>query len=278
MRNATLHSVLEAFTADAAVRLAAEAQSGAEIDFELVAEPGGSSPLYCYRPLTGRFIGERAGLLSALTSYAPAVRALASQDGLGDYLRRRGERQAPTDPRERADAALASFLARVFAERSRFGFERERFEQAYAELELALYQDKRTTTVIAPVLGLALDHEIRELALDDGLALVRGDCVPEAPAEALWRRGSRADVLASLTVTEDRSARSPMVGRPGALSPPAHCSAAVRARWLCARSAGLGRARTAAPGTPWPSAAADGRGRSRSSPPATRMSCGPFTT
>lgn len=210
MRNATLHATLESFTADAAGRLAAEAESGAEIPFELVAEPGGRSPLYCYRPLTARFIGERLGLLSALSTYAPAARALAEHEGTEEYLRTRGERAVPAEPRQRADAALRAFLARVFAERSRFGFERDRFESAYAELELALYEGKRTATVIAPLLGLALEHSTRELALGAGLSLVRGDSLPGAPPEAVWGEGEEAGVLAVLTLTEDRSARSPL--------------------------------------------------------------------
>ncbi len=209
VRNTTLHAILEAFTADAAARLAAEAESGAEIPFELVAEPGGSAPLYCYRPLTGRFIGEHLEAISGLTSYAPAVQALGGAEATEAYLHRRGEAQAPEEPRARADLALRAFLARVFDGRSRFGFERERFEAAYAELELALYEGKRTTTVIAPLLGLALDHGTRELPLGEGLALVRGDCLEGAPHEAVWGESREPNVLAALTVSEDDASRPP---------------------------------------------------------------------
>ena len=206
MRNCTLHSILESFTADAAAALAAEAAAGAEIPFELVAERG----LYCYRPLTGRFIDERLGVLSGLTSYAPAAQALSCAEATVDYLRQRGEGPVPDDPRLQADRALAAFLSRVFDERSRFGFEAERFELAYAELELALYEGKRTTTVIAPLLGVALDHATREIQLGGGLALVRGDSVPDAPHEAVWGESAEPHVLASLTVTEERAARPPI--------------------------------------------------------------------
>ena len=187
VRNSTLAApVLAAFTTDAAALLKADADRGAEMPFELVAEPGGSSPLYCYRPLTGRFIDERLGVLGALSSYAPAVRALSALDALVDYLRARGEAHIPQEPRERADAALRVFLSRVFHERSRFGLATERFELAYGELELALYEGKRTTTIIAPLHGLALDHATHELALGDGLSLVRGDRLPGAPHNAVW--------------------------------------------------------------------------------------------
>jgi hypothetical protein len=210
VRNSTLHALLEALTADAAGRLAAEAEGGAEIPFELVAQAGGSSPLYCYRPLTGRFIGERQNLLAGLASYAPACRALADLEATEDYLRQRGETLVAEEPRARAQAAVQLFLARVFEERSRFAFERERFEVAYSELELALYEGKRTTTVIVPLLGLALEHSTRELQLGDGLALVRGDVLPDAPSEAVWGEGQEPGVLATLTVTEERSSRAPL--------------------------------------------------------------------
>jgi hypothetical protein len=210
VRNAALHAALESFTADAAARLSAETDNGAEIPFELVAEPGGRAPLYCYRPLTARFIGERLGLLTALSTYAPAARALSELEATEDYLRTRGERDVPSEPRRRADAALRVFLARVFAERSRLHFEPEWFEVAYTELELSLYEGRRTTTVIAPVLGLALDHAARELALGAGLSLVRGDSFPEAPAEAVWGESAEPHVLAVLTATQERSTSSPL--------------------------------------------------------------------
>ncbi len=206
MRNSSLHAALATFTADAAARLSAEAAAGAEIPFELVAEPGGSAPLYCYRPLTGRFIAERLGLLTALTSYVPAARALAGLEATEAYLQVRGVSPIPAGARERADAALEAFLARVFAERSRFAVGPERFEAAYGELELALYEGRRTTTVIAPLLGLALDHGTRELPLGDGVALVRGDALPGAPHEAVWGSGREPRVLAVLTQSEEDGA------------------------------------------------------------------------
>ena len=106
----------------------------------------GRVPLYCYRPLTADFIGERLGMLSALPTYAPAARALAGLDRITEYLSQRGEPRIPSEPRERADVALLSLPGRVFAERSDFGFDHVRFELAYGELERALY-DGRAPTV-----------------------------------------------------------------------------------------------------------------------------------
>jgi hypothetical protein len=210
VRNSTLHATLEAFTADAAGQLATATAGGAEIPFELVEEAGGSAPLYCYRPLTGTFIRDRGDLLKALPTYAPAARALGGLDALEAYLRQRGEVRIATEPRERADQALRAFLAAVFAERSQFGFEPRRFEGAYAELERALYEGRCVTTVLAPLLGVALDHSTKELALGEGLSLVRGDCFPDAPADAVWGESEEPNVLAVLRVAQDRASRPPI--------------------------------------------------------------------
>jgi hypothetical protein len=50
VRNTTLHSVIEAFAADASDQLAAETAAGAEIPFELAETAGGPRrrvPMYC---------------------------------------------------------------------------------------------------------------------------------------------------------------------------------------------------------------------------------------
>ncbi len=210
MRNSSLHATLEAFTADAGGQLAAATAGGAEIPFELVEEPGATSPLYCYRPLTGTFIRDRGDMLASLPTYAPAARALTGLEGVEAYLRQRGEVRVPTEPRQRADQALRTFLAAVFAERSEFGFEPRRFEAAYAELETALYEGRAVTTVLAPLLGVALDHATTELVLGDGLSLVCGDGFPDAPPEAVWGESEEPNVLAVLRVTQDRASRPPI--------------------------------------------------------------------
>ncbi|HEY1593192.1 MAG TPA: hypothetical protein VGF81_15445 [Solirubrobacteraceae bacterium] len=212
MRDRTLHSILEAFTADAAAQLSAETADGAEIEFEVIDTQGrpGSVPLYCYRPLTTDFIGERLGMLSALPTYAPAARGLESLGRLVEYLTQRGEPRIPSEPRERADAALLAFLGRVFSDRSDFGFDPVRFELAYSELERALYDGRAVAVVIAPLLGIALDHGTAELALGDGLSLVRGDSLSDAPSEAVWGETEEPQVLAMLTTSQERSTRPPV--------------------------------------------------------------------
>lgn len=219
MRNTTLHGVIEAFTAEAAGQLEAETAAGAEVPFELVDTAGGPGraggrggrvPLYCYRPLTGAFIRERLGLLSALPSYAAAVRALSGLDGVETYVRQRGEARVPADPRESADVALRAFLTTVFAERSEFGFDSDRFEAAYGELERALCDGRAVTTVVAPLLGLALDPETPEMAIGEGLSLVPGDVLDDLPSEAVWGDGEEPNILIVLSAAQDRDAPAPV--------------------------------------------------------------------
>jgi hypothetical protein len=213
VRNTTLHGVIEAFATEAAMQLTAEASSGAEVPFELVETAGGPRgrvPLYCYRPLTGTFIRERLGLLAAMPTYAAALRALSGLDGVEGYLRQRGETRIPGERRECADAALRVFLSVVFAERTDFGFDPDRFGPAYEELERALYEGRAVTMVVAPLLGIALDAETTEVALGDGLSLVRGDALDEAPSEAVWGDGEEAHTLIVLTVAQERDAPAPV--------------------------------------------------------------------
>ena len=212
VRDPTLHAILESFTADAAGQLTAETARGAEIPFELI-EAGsnqrGRTALYCYRPLTADFIGERLGLLSGLPSYLPVLRALAERESLAEYLTTRGELRIPSEPRDRADAALSAFLSRVFAERTEFELDPERFEAAYQELEQALYEGKCVSTVIAPLLGLALESD-EEIPIGEGLALAPAAALPDAPVEAVWGDAEQPHVLAVLRVTQERSASPPV--------------------------------------------------------------------
>ncbi len=219
VRNPTLHGILEAFTADSAGQLAAETARGAEIPFEITESESrpGRAALYCYRPLTGAFITERSAMLSALPTYAPAVRALAALEGVAAYLRERGEHRIPGEPREQAEVALRRFLSRVFEERSEFGLDPARFQTAYDELERAVYEGRCLTTVIAPLLGVALDPGTAELPLGEGLSLMRGEQVPDAPSEAVWGAGASGsgpaeepNVLLVLSTAEDRSAPAPV--------------------------------------------------------------------
>jgi hypothetical protein len=218
MRNRSLHDLLREFANDAAVCLSAETAGGAEVPFDVVEERadrafrgGRRPPLYCYRPLTGAFIHDRLDALAALASYAPAARAIETLEGVDDYLRARGESRPPVQPRERADAALRSFLEAVFADSDSFEVSSERLARAYGELEAHAYSGRTLATVLAPLLGVVLDSD--EVDLGDGIALRRGETVADAPVEAVWGLGgerAQPATLAVLTYEGERGAHSPV--------------------------------------------------------------------
>jgi hypothetical protein len=169
-------------------------RAGAEVPFEL--DPAGatgarrsrSTPLYCYRPLTGAFIRERLGRLAQLPTYTPAARALEPFDGVDAYLRQQGaagRTPLPRDRRDRADAALRVLLDRLFDGSSDFALTAERFARAYEELEALL--DAGTEPVATLVVGLpGLRLASPEVPLAQGIVLCQADAVGDAPPDALW--------------------------------------------------------------------------------------------
>ena len=243
MHNRALHDTLAAFVEEAAWQLAEEVSGGAEVPFELIEQGRSSAPLYCYKPLTQRFLAERAGSLGRLGSYVPAVQGLMAVPDLPSYLRARGRRPSGSDARSQADSALQAFVAAVWADATDFSFDRERFAAAYAELEEAVYAGCALSLVVTPVDGLVI--ESAEVSLGGGLTLVRGIDLA-TPARAARRRvrdGRRVHARAS-----------PATSR--ASTPPAAGCAACRPRCGCGttpsrRSARRpGRAPTARRGSP----------------------------
>ena len=209
VRNATLRAQLEALTIDAAMALSLATQDGDEVPFEVAESTERGVPLYCYRPLTGDFIRARLGLLRGLATYAPVAKALEFSYGVGAYLRARGEGRVSEDPRDRADAALRCFLSRVFAERSEFAFDTQRFELACAELERCLYEGLAVTEVVAPLLGLTLDDGTGELALATGLSVMRQELLEDPPAGLLEGVGP-GGLLVLTRIPQQRTARPPL--------------------------------------------------------------------
>ncbi|MDA0174273.1 hypothetical protein OJ998_34555 [Solirubrobacter taibaiensis] len=176
MHNRALHDSLAAFVQEAAWQLAEEVSGGAEIPYELDATPTRSAPLYCYRPLTGQFIGQRAGMLTRLPSYLPAAKGLAALPDLPAYLAKRG-RRAPAH--ELPDAALQAFLGAVWEDVTDFVFDEPRFAAAYVELEEIAYDGCALSVVITPVEGLVIESD--EVSLGDGLSLARATTLADAP-------------------------------------------------------------------------------------------------
>jgi hypothetical protein len=202
VRNPALHRRLEAFAVEASGALSARLVAGEEMAFELVEEAGhGSAQLYCYRPLTARFIRERRALLATLESHGPAAHLLSECETVDLYLAAHGEVRIPGDRLGRSMLALELFLCAMYAERSDFGFEPAHFEASYGELERTIYADRTAATVIAPIHGIALDHGTNELTLGGGVSLIRGESLGGAPPEAVWADGAEEpNVLAVLVV------------------------------------------------------------------------------
>ena len=194
MHNRALHDSLAAFVEEAAWQLAEEVSGGADVPFELIEQGRASTPLYCYRPLTGRFLADRSTELAKLPSYAAAVQGLTTLPDLPAYLEVRGRRTPSPDRRAQADAALQAFLTAVWAESSDFAFDRERFEVAFGELEEAAYGDRTLSVVLARVEGLVLESD--EVPLGDGLSLVRAETLHDAPGDVLDDEMGTVAVLA----------------------------------------------------------------------------------
>ncbi len=192
MHNRALHDILAAFVEEAAWQLAEEVSGGAEIPFELIEQGRQSAPLYCYRPLTQRFLAERAGSLAKLPSYTPAVQGMMALPDLPGYLRARGRRPPGADARAQADAALQAFVSAMWSDATDFSFDAQRFAAAFAELEDAGYDGCALSLVVTPVDGLVIESE--EVMLGDGLSLVRGVALRDVPPEL------RGDEFATVAV------------------------------------------------------------------------------
>ncbi|MEZ0294310.1 MAG: hypothetical protein ACAH82_17370 [Solirubrobacteraceae bacterium] len=198
MHNRALHDTLASFVEEAAWQLADEVSGGAEVPFELIEQGRSSSPLYCYRPLTQRFLAERAGSLARLPSYVAAVQGMMGLPDLPGYLSARGRRPQGSDARSLADAALQAFIAAMWADATDFTYDDQRFAAAFAELEDAAYSGVALSVVVTPVEGLVIDAD--EVPLGEGIALVRGVTLQDVPPEL---RGDEFATVAVLALEQD---------------------------------------------------------------------------
>jgi hypothetical protein len=155
-----------------------------------VTEPGGSSPLYRYRPLTEQFIEQRWDALRRLGSAEQAVSALSTCASA--YLRVLGQTEGGAEP------ALLALLERLYEDASSFDFPSERFARVYSEVERTLYAHTMKASVVCPLNALRMQED--RIDISDGLVLMRGDLV-DAPHAAVWpattgaRRRDDANVL-----------------------------------------------------------------------------------
>ncbi len=193
MRSRQLETALTEFVAQAADRLQAEIDGGAEVPFELAEKSarrgGGAARLYSYRALTGAFIEQHATQLSSLPAHAEAVGLLVDFDGLDRYLAASGAGAAGDLTRikahARAGAALRLLLADVFDEqtdfdrRSDLAQHGERLEAALARLDQATQASTSEVTLLGTLHGLTIASE--ELALTRGLAIAQRHALRGVP-------------------------------------------------------------------------------------------------
>ena len=203
VRSHQLETAITQFAHDAAAHLQAELDAGVEVPFELESHSqrgqgrgrqGRGTQLYCYRPLTGAFIGERWQALASLESCAAAERLLECLQGLDRYLLQHDVRIGRGDRRSRATVVLRTLLEEVFAERTSFELDGERLRRALARLdataftnagEVALIETLHGMGVVAPELAHTRAPAIGRPELAWALARFEMGCERSSELEAL---------------------------------------------------------------------------------------------
>jgi hypothetical protein len=200
VRSHQLETAITGFVHDAATHLQAELEAGAEVPFELESHSARGrgrergAQLYCYRPLTGAFIGERWQALANLESCAAAERLLECLQGLDRYLLQHDVRIGRGDRRSRTTVVLRTLLEEVFAERTSFELDGERLRHALARLdataftnagEVALIETLHGMGVVAPELAHTRAPAIGRPELAWALARFEMGCERSSELEAL---------------------------------------------------------------------------------------------
>ncbi|MDQ6811564.1 MAG: hypothetical protein M3Z95_06675 [Actinomycetota bacterium] len=195
MRSRQLESALTEFLDAASGHLSAELAAGAEVGFELASQVGargrGTTPLYCYRALTGPFIAERESALRRLPGHAEAAKLLAGFDGLDRYLASTGSDAAQAKGSARAGAAIRALLEDVFADQTDFELRPERTRAALERLEHAAFANASRVTLVATLHGIAIASS--ELSLTKGLTIAQPDALKGMPPPALADEGVRSE-------------------------------------------------------------------------------------
>ena len=197
MHNRALHDILAAFVEEAAWQLAEEVSGGAEVPFEVI-EQGRAVRAPVLLPPADPALHRRARRLARppaeLRGRRPGPRRRCPTF---PPTSRRAAAAAGSDPRSLADAALQAFICAMWADATDFTYDAQRFAAAYEELEEAAYAGCALSVVVTPVDGLVIESD--EVALGDGLTLVRGVRLRDAPHEL---RGDEFATVAVLALEE----------------------------------------------------------------------------
>jgi hypothetical protein len=224
MRSYQLQTAITEFFDEAASHLQVEVDAGAEVAFEI--DRGGFSsartPLYCYQPLTRKFIAERWRALSALASYRRAAVALEGFAGLQRYISIVGAPSSldgsstydhSSPPRGDAEVALWVMLGEVFDEQTEFELRPERVQSTLDRLERAALGSPEGTALVATLHGMTIASD--ELVLTGGVRLVAAAAGADLPEDVLPVDGQeRADhLVVVLTSGHDTAEAAAASGR-----------------------------------------------------------------
>ena len=187
MRSRQLETALTEFLGAAADHLRAEVAAGAEVPFELGSKAGrrghAATPLYCYRALTGQFIGEREAALKRLPGHAEAAKLLERFDGLDRYLTSVDGDAARAKGRARVRAAIKALLEDVFDEQTDFELRPERLQAGLERLQQSELANASEIALVATLHGLTIASG--ELPLASGLRIAQRDALTGVPEAAV---------------------------------------------------------------------------------------------
>jgi hypothetical protein len=183
MRSTQLEKALTEFFEAAAAHLHAEVAAGAEVPFELGAQNarrgGSATTLYCYRALTGQFIGEREPALKRLPGHTEVAKLLERFDGLDRYLASAGGDAARAKGRTRVRAAVKALLEEVFDDQTDFELRPERLHATLERLQQSTLASASEVTLVANLYGVTIASA--ELQLTEGLRIAQRDGLQDTP-------------------------------------------------------------------------------------------------
>jgi hypothetical protein len=218
MRSRQLETALTEFLVAAADHLRAEVAAGAEVPFELGSKAGrrghAATPLYCYRALTGQFIGEREAALKRLPGHAEAAKLLERFDGLDRYLTSVGGDAARAKGRARVRAAIKALLEDVFDEQTDFELRPERLRAGLERLQQSELANASEIALVATLHGVTIASA--ELPLASGLRIAQRDAlqgVPEAAVSAIDEGRAESHLIVLYTIEQDDTREALLTGR-----------------------------------------------------------------
>lgn len=160
VKSQSLYSALRNFCLGSFFALAEELEGGADMPVALAEHGGPNRPtLYEYRPLVGAFVEQRASWLGHREDALAALSALKDEPAAGIFARALESAHAGEDEALRR-TILMPLLVRTAERCAGFDWEDGAFDAAYAEIERALFGERRAYSAIAPLIGLTAGQEV----------------------------------------------------------------------------------------------------------------------